>query len=142
MRKTKTRSINRREFNQESLVALFSGVAITISGCGGGGGGSPAAPTAAANPTPTPTDTVSGRQGSISANHGHVAILTSTEFTATGGVMLNIQGQADHTHMLELTEAELDAIENGQTVSKITTTGQAHNHTVTFAATNPMPDDY
>ena len=145
MRKMKTRLIDRREFNQESLVALFSGVAITISGCGGGGGGSPAAPTAAASPTPTPTssdNTVTGRHGSISENHGHEAILTSAEFAATGGVMLNIQGQADHPHMLELTEAELDSIENGENVSKITTTAQAHTHTVTFRTTDPMPDGY
>lgn len=141
-----TRKIDRREFNQESLVALFSGVAITISGCGGGAGASPAAPTApvagATPPPASPDNSETGRRGLITGNHGHVAVLTSAEFDAAGGAMLDIQGQADHPHMLELTEAELDAIENGRTVSKSSTTGQGHTHTVTFESADPMPDDY
>ncbi len=142
----KTRTIDRREFNQESLVALFSGVAITITGCGGGAGASPAAPTPpVAGPTPPSTSTDNterGRQGSITNNHGHAAVLTSADFGAAGGVMLTIQGQADHPHMLELTEAELAAIEAGDSVSKGTTTAQGHEHTVSFESSDPMPDDY
>jgi hypothetical protein len=139
--------IDRRGFNRESLVALFSGVAVTISGCGGGAGYDSAAPTApsAANPTPPPTgsdNTVTGRQGSISGNHGHAAILTSAEFGAAGGVILNIQGQADHPHMLELTETEIDAIASGESVSKPTTAARGHDHRVTFGASEPTPDDY
>jgi len=141
----KARTIDRREFNQESLVALFSGVAITITGCGGGAGASPAAPTPVAGATPPPTSTDNtgrGRQGSITNNHGHEAILTSAEFGTAGGVMLNVQGQADHPHMLELTEAELAAIESGESVSKNTTATQGHEHAVSFESSDPMPDDY
>lgn len=139
-----TKRVSRREFNEESLVALFSGVAITMSGCGGGGGGaSPAAPTAAATPPPTSAETdARGRQGSITNNHGHEAVLTSAQFGAAGGAMLNIQGQADHPHTLELSEDELSAIQQGRRVSKSTTTAQGHTHDVSFETSDPMPDDY
>ncbi len=56
--------------------------------------------------------------------------------------MLNIQGQADHPHMLELTVADLAAIERGESISKNTTAAQGHEHAVSFEFSDPMPADY
>ena len=36
----KNASLDRREFTRISLLSMFAGVTVTISGCGGGGGGS------------------------------------------------------------------------------------------------------
>src|SRR5918992_196259 len=85
--------ITRREFTVEAVMALLAGVTITVSGCGGSD--SPGAPT---SPTPTASADVTG---TISANHGHVATVTSAQITAAGMISLPIQGQATHPHTVE-----------------------------------------
>ena len=117
-------ALDRREFTRLSLLAMLSGVAITITGCGGGSDG-PGAPTA-------PTD---GEEGSISANHGHRVRITSAELTAGGQLTLSLGpavGVPDHTHTVSLTAAEVVSIRDGARVSKVSTTQDAHDHTVTF----------
>jgi len=116
-------ALDRREFTRLSLLAMLSGVAITITGCGGSDG--PGAPTA-------PTD---GEEGSISANHGHRVRITSAELTAGGQLTLSLGpavGVPDHTHTVSLTAAEVVSIRDGARVSKVSTTQDAHDHTVTF----------
>ena len=72
----KTIRIGRREFSEKALLALLSGVAVTVSACGGGGdSASPSAPSA---PNP-PGD----ESGTISGNHGHVAEISAAQL-ATG----------------------------------------------------------
>lgn len=115
-------TVDRREFTRLSLLAMLSGVAITISGCGGGNSG-PAAPT-----TPTTTD----KTGTISANHGHIAVIRSAELTAAGQLALGIQGSADHPHTVDLTAAEVVSIRDGRQVAKVSSNQQFHTHTVTF----------
>lgn len=117
-------TLDRREFTRLSLLAMLSGVAITISGCGGGSDG-PGSPT-------TPTD---GEEGSISANHGHRARITSAELTAGGQLTVSLGpavGVPDHTHTVSLTAAEVVSIRDGARVSKVSTNQDAHDHTVTF----------
>lgn len=123
-------------------MALLGGTVITLTGCGGGGG--PAAPTAAPSPTgpANAQQDTTGRHGEVSANHGHAAVLTAAHFSSDGGVTLDIRGEADHTHTVQLTSVEVDLIEAGQQVSKSTSTTDAHFHTVTFSSADPMPDDY
>jgi hypothetical protein len=117
--------MNRREFTAQAVLALLSGVTITISGCGGGnGGGGPA------NPTPPlgPGD----EAGSISGNHGHTAVVTAAEIMAGNSVSLDIQGAGDHNHRLSLTATEVTQIGAGQRVSKTTSLTDSHTHEVTF----------
>lgn len=118
-------NLDRREFTRLSLLAMLSGVAITITGCGGGGSDGPGAPT-------PPTD---GEEGSISANHGHRARITSAELTAGGQLTLSLGpavGVPDHTHTVSLTAADVVSIRGGARVAKVSTTQDAHDHTVTF----------
>ena len=117
-------TVDRREFTRLSLLAMFSGVAITISGCGGGSAG-PGAPT-------TPTD---GKTGAISANHGHSVSITNAQLTAGGQLTLTLQGTVGtsaHIHTVDLAAAEVASIRDGARVSKASSTDDAHQHTVTF----------
>ena len=113
-------SLDRREFTLRSLMAMLSGVAITISGCGGGGSGGPTQPSG------------NDRAGNVSANHGHTAVITSAQLSAGGDLMLNIRGEAPHNHTVQLGAADVAAIRDGRQVSKNSSTDDSHNHTVTF----------
>ena len=118
--------LTRREFTRESVLALLSGVVITITGCSsdsssptgpssGGGGGNGG-----------------GVNGAVSANHGHIATATDAQINAANDVSLDIRGNADHTHTVNLTGAELTQIGNGQQVATTSTNSDGHNHRVTF----------
>jgi hypothetical protein len=128
--RTTAQCITRREFTLAAAMAVLSGVAITVSACGGGdSSGSPAAP------TPTSGGSTGGsgdKTGSISANHGHSAVIASAQLGASGGISLNIQGSASHPHTVALTGAELSAIAGGQRVAKESSNDSSHSHTVTF----------
>lgn len=116
-------TLDRREFTTRSLLAMLSGVVITISGCGGGDG-SPS--------TPTPSPSSGDKTGSITGNHGHVAVIRSAELTAGLQLTLNLRSSADHDHTVALSAAEVVSIRDGGRVSKTSSSEQAHNHTVTF----------
>ncbi len=124
--------LDRRTFTLEAALAILSGVAITISsGCGGGS--SPTTPsTPAPTPAPTPTPATGDKVGSISANHGHSAVITAAQLTAGGGVSLNIQGSASHNHVVDLSAAQIAAIAANQQVAKDSSNNDGHEHTVTF----------
>lgn len=112
-------TLDRREFTVRSLVAMLSGVAITITGCGEG----PTQPT-----QPILTD----KAGVINSNHGHSVVITAVQLGAGGAVALDIQGTSSHRHTVELTAGEVAAIRDGQQVAKASTTSGSHSHTVTF----------
>ena len=114
---------NRREFTAAAALAMLSGVAITITGCGGST--TPGSPT---SPTPSGGDV----SGSISANHGHSAVVTRAQLTAGSAVSLDIQGAADHPHTVVVSQSALVSIANGQRVSVESSADQAHTHVVTF----------
>jgi len=116
---------DRRQFTRASVLALLSGVAITVSDCSSYGG-SPTSPSGGG-------DGNSGdEEGVISANHGHRAVITDVQLKAGNGVTLDIQGTANHPHTVELTAQQIQAIADGQRVSQLSSTDQAHSHTVTF----------
>lgn len=137
----------RREFSRESLLLVFGGLTITVSGCGGGGGGGGAGGGAGIDPlyggpsslpaSPGPT-----RQGRVSDNHGHSAIVTEVEFESSSTVTLDIQGAADHPHRLTLSVEELASIAAGEPLSKQTSTDPSsvgtHAHTVSFDPAPPI----
>jgi hypothetical protein len=112
-------TLSRREFTLAAAMAALSGVAITISACGGSG--SPAAPSPSGDKT-----------GSIGANHGHSAVITSGQLSAGGGLSLNIRGTSDHPHTVTLTAGDITAIAGNSRVSKESTTDDGHSHSVTF----------
>jgi hypothetical protein len=144
------RKLDRREFTMEAALAMLSGVAITISACGGSSY-SPGGPTAQASPTPLPTPTptpeatpspapsptatpssVTDKDGSISANHGHVARVTAAQQLAGGALLLDITGGASHPHTVQLSAGSIRDIAEGKRVSEDSSTTAGHSHTVTF----------
>ena len=75
--------------------------------------------------------------GSVAANHGHTATVTSVQLMAGNAIQLNIQGTADHPHTVDLTANEVTQIGSGQRVSKQSSNDPSaafgpHAHTVTF----------
>ena len=114
-------TITRREFTLESALALLSTVVITVSGCDDDG-----------TPT-TPGTSPSNVTGSISANHGHSAVIPGAQISAGTAFSLNITGTATQPHNVDVLQADLTALQNRQTVTKTSTTNDGHSHTVTFA---------
>ena len=111
--------LTRREFTLESALAILSAATISIS-CGGDD-----------NPTTTPTN--SGDEvGSISANHGHIAIVQSAQLTSPTTITVDIRGNATHPHLIELSSSQLAMMSDNGRVSVVSTTDEGHNHTVTF----------
>jgi len=84
------------------------------------------------HPAPAPAPPPADVNGSISANHGHTAVVTSAQITAASAISLNIQGTAAHPHTIELSQAELVSLRSRQTVTKDSTNVNNHIHTVTF----------
>ena len=77
-------AIGRRDFTLRAVLGLFSGGAITITGCGDDDGSSDdgsTSPPPSSSPTPTPSTNPSPSTGDvsgvISANHGHTAVITA-----------------------------------------------------------------
>jgi hypothetical protein len=123
------RMLDRREFTLATALAVLSGVAITITGCSSDSG-SPTAPSSSSSSTTSTGG--ADKVGTISANHGHSAVITSAQLTAGGGISLGIQGTATHPHTVVLTAADITAIAANQKVSRESTTDSGHSHTVTF----------
>ena len=123
--------LTRREFTRESVLALLSGVVITISGCGSGG----SSPTGSTPPAGGGGGNADGVSGAVSDNHDHVAFVSNAQINAGNDVSVGIIGNSDHDHTINLTGAELSQIGNGQRVVKTSTISQVqgtHSHNVTF----------
>jgi hypothetical protein len=121
-------ALTRREFTLEAALALLAGCVITVSeACGSSTSSSPA------SASPAPADI----NGAVSANHGHVAVVTAAQITATNAIALDIQGTAAHHHTLSLSQADLQTLKNRQPVARDSSNDQSaafglHMHTVTF----------
>jgi len=119
--------IDRREFTLQAAMAILAGCTITVAeGCGSSYSSMPPSPTPA--PIGAPTDVT----GSISANHGHTAVITGAQITAGNAIALDIQGSATHTHTVQISQADLTSLKNRQAVSRDSTNNSGHMHTVTF----------
>lgn len=126
--KKKQSDIDRREFALQAALLALSGVSITVSACGGGGG----SPTGMTPPTTAPPASNADEVGSISANHGHTAVITAAQLAAGGALDLDISGTAGHTHHVQLSGDEVVQVRGGTRVTKTSSTDDGHNHTVTF----------
>ena len=129
------RLLDRREFTAEAALAALAGVVITVSGCGGGGGGysspsSPSTPSAAGGNS-------SDESGTISSNHGHLAVVTGAQLIVGGAVQLDIRGSADHTHVVTLAADAIQAIQAGRPAVTDSTSSTGHVHSVTFNSESP-----
>jgi hypothetical protein len=103
----------------ESLGIILAAATITIAGCGGDIDLGPSPPTGS-------------REGVVSENHGHRAIVDAAQLNSSSTVRIDMRHRASHNHELILTPTELAAItENGHVVKDSSTT-EGHNHTVTF----------
>jgi hypothetical protein len=76
--------------------------------------------------------TATDKNGTVSENHGHVAVITAAQLTSPTTIALNIQGQATHNHTVDLTANEVSSIATNVRVAKLSSTDQFHSHTVTF----------
>ena len=113
----------RREFTAQAVLALLAGVTVTVSSCGG---------SSPAGPSPPPAGGGGGASATVSANHGHVATITSAQVNAGVGVTLQIRGSADHPHTVSLSGPEVVQIGGGARVSKTSSSDDGHSHEVTF----------
>ncbi len=135
-------SVSRREFTEKSAMAILSGVVISITGCGDSSS-SPAQPSPTPAPAPaSPSGSSGDAVGVVSVNHGHVAIITQAELTAGNMLVLDIDGEAGHPHLVELSADDLAQIGNGVRVVKSASElipedtlypdVDRHSHNVTF----------
>jgi hypothetical protein len=118
-------SPDRRRLLVSSAIALLGGPTVFISACDSGS-------TAPTPPTPPPD-----RLGSISLNHGHLAIITAAQVLAGGALQLEIQGESTtHGHALDLTADEVTRIRRNEAVTVLSAAGweDKHAHWVTFNA--------
>lgn len=137
------RELKRRQFTQEASLAFLAGVVVTVADCGGGSGGG--GDDGYGNPTGgSPTTTLAAaptgsKSGTISANHGHTAVITAAELSAGGALSLRIEGTAGHNHMVDLPAQAVTEVKDGRKVEKMSTQTDAHTHLVTFNA--EVPED-
>jgi hypothetical protein len=122
-------SLSRREFTLEAALALLSTVVITVEGCGSSNNAAPPAPSP---PAPAPPAPAADINGTVSANHGHIAVITGAQITAGNAISLNIQGNATHSHTVDISQADLRTLQNRQAVAKDSSNTSGHMHTVTF----------
>jgi len=126
------KTLGRREFTVASVLAVLSGVTITISSCGGGSSSpsTPSTPTPTPNPTPAPGG--GDKVGSISANHGHSAVITGAQLAAGNAITVLLTTGQGHTHTVSLSAQQVMQIAADTRVSQESTNDGGHSHTVTF----------
>jgi hypothetical protein len=111
--------LSRRAFTVEAALAILATATITITGCDGGSDLGPSLP-------------AGSREGVVSDNHGHRAIVESAQLNANSTITIDMRFRATHNHELTLTPLELGSISENGRVVKISSTTEGHSHTVTF----------
>jgi hypothetical protein len=129
MKKNQSGIIDRRDFALQAALLALSGVTITLSACGDDDNPSGSTPTTTTTAPPAPS---ADEVGSISANHGHTAVITGAQLAAGGAINLDISGTAGHMHTVQLSAAEVGQIAAQARVTKTSSTDGGHNHDVTF----------
>jgi hypothetical protein len=89
-------------------------------------------------PETTPTVTTGNQQftftSSLVSGHTHTFTLSQSELTTppAGGLQRDTALVQAHVHTVMLTEADLLAIDQNQTVVKVTTVNDGHDHSFSF----------
>lgn len=112
--------MTRRQFLGTSVAA------VAVAACGGDEGKTDAA-IAGRNCA------VNGTTAQISANHGHVIVVTSSDISANADKTYDITGSATHAHSVTITAANfatLNSNSNGS-IMVTSTDGGGHTHQVT-----------
>ena len=116
---------------RKAFCARLTGVSVVllVQACGGGGGSAiGAAPAGPGSAAAGCTDTIAG-------NHGHVLTIATADLDSAVDKVYNIQGGATHNHTVTLTVAQLRALKAGTNVTVITSTTEAHEHSVSILCT-------
>jgi hypothetical protein len=124
------RKLDRRQFTQEAGLAFLAGVSVVVSGCGGGGYDPPTGNSGSGSGSGS--SNTGDKEGTVAANHGHVAMITAAQLQAGGAVQIDIAGQAGHPHIVDLPAQAVEEIRAGRAVQKQSTSTDAHSHLVTF----------
>jgi hypothetical protein len=124
---------SRRKFLGTLSGALVAGLVVQIIGCTGNDPVSSGSPGPGSGGDCALGKAAADRSGSISANHGHVAVVTQAVQDAGVAHQLSIEGSAGHDHIVSLTEADIAALKAGSQVAKTSSNVGGHTHTVTFA---------
>ena len=103
---------------------------LLFHGCGGGGGYNGGTP----NPTPT-----SGCAPNIADNHPqpHVLTIPLSDLDSTTAKTYDIQGNADHSHNVTFSAAQLAQLKAGTMVSVTSTMTFSHTHVVSVTCMVP-----
>jgi hypothetical protein len=107
------------------IQAASGGWLLATAGCGGGGGDY----SGSSNNPPAPA-VGSGCAATISDNHGHVLAIATADLDSTSDKTYDIQGNADHSHNVTFSAAQLAQLKAGSTVSVTTTMTLAHDHRI------------
>ena len=115
-----------------ALLVLPFGVFLAQACYGGYGGGS----SGSTDDTPAAPPAVSGSNAVYTSNiddgHSHTFSIALTELTSPSDVSGVTGVTESHTHTVEITAAELQDVEVGQTVQVTTGTTESHSHVLTF----------
>ncbi len=104
----------------------MAGMAIlSLQACGGGDSGSVSGPGFGGGCGAT----------SIAGNHGHVLNMPTADLTSATARHYAVQGNADHTHQVTFSPAQLTDLKNGNSGTVTSTagvnSGGSHTHVVT-----------
>src|SRR5262245_24495316 len=106
--------MNERDpLDRRSLLALLSGLTITIVACD-------------SDDNPTDPDRRADIIGEVMENHGHVARLGGPQISAGQAVEISIRGTAGHDHIVSFTADEVQRLRGGERVTKGSTTTDGH----------------
>jgi len=120
---------NRRDFMWSLGKAVAGAAGLTwLAACGGGGGGNntPDAPSGNGNCL------ANGTNVSISANHGHVLVVSKDDVAAGTAKTYDIMGTANHNHQVTLTAGNFTTLAANNGVMTVSTTNSSHSHEITI----------
>lgn len=124
--------MKRKTFLKKTAGALLLAIpAYSLMDCSSSDDG----PNPNPNPNPNPSGNClqNGTNSSIGANHGHTLLVSVADINAGTQKTYNIQGSANHQHDITLTTADFNTLSTNTSISKTSTAGDGHTHSVTVS---------
>lgn len=121
MGESKINGLGRREFLGTAAAAIFSGIAIHITGCNSDSGTSP-------------KSSSGDIAGTVETNHAtpHTVLITKVQVEAGGSISLMLSSAPGHTHTVNLSAADMVAIKAKTHTMVQSGTTSGHSHMVHF----------